>query len=92
MDDFNLSTLTESRNEYCALLVSKLTPLIIQGIYSIYNEAVKLCDDNDEQEKYLMTFQNFLGRVTRWNQEIINTETERILKQSSCPDLEDLLT
>lgn len=92
MDDFNLSTLTESRNEYCALLVNKMTPLIIQGIYSIYNEAKKLCEDNDEDEKYLMTFQNFLGRVPKWNQEIVNTETKRIQETSGCKYLEDLLT
>jgi len=92
MDDFNLSTLTESRNEYCALLLSKITPFIIQGVYSIFNEAYKLCHENDEEEKYLMTFQNFLGRVTKWNQEIINNETERIIKSSGCNYLEDLLT
>ena len=82
MDDFNLSTLTESRNEYCALLLSKITPSIIQGIYSIFNESWKLCEDNDEEEKYLMTFQNFLSRVTKWNQEIIDNETTRIIKNS----------
>ena len=92
MDDFNLSTLTESRNEYCALLLSKITPFIIQGIYSIFNEANKLCYENDEEEKYLMTFQNFLARITKWNQEIINNETERIIKTSGCNYLEDLLT
>jgi hypothetical protein len=92
MDDFNLSTLTESRNEYCALLLSKITPSVIQGIYSIFNEAWKLCDDNDEQEKYLMTFQNFLARVTKWSQEIVDNETNRIIQNSGCSYLEDLLT
>jgi hypothetical protein len=92
MDDFNLSTLTESRNEYSAMLVSRLTPQIISGIYSIFNEAVQLCQDNDEEEKYLMTFQNFLGRVPKWNQEIVHKETERIISATNCAYLEDLLT
>lgn len=92
MDDFNLSTLTESRNEYSAMLVSRLTPQIISGIYSIFNEAVQLCQDNDEEEKYLMTFQNFLGRVPKWNQEIVQKETERIISATNCVYLEDLLT
>lgn len=92
MDDFQVSTLNDTRNEYSALLVSKITPYIIQGIYSIFKEAVRLCQDNDEQEKYLMTFQNFLGRVPKWNPEIINQETERIMRQSNCNYLEDLLT
>jgi hypothetical protein len=39
-----------------------------------------------------MTFQNFLTRVPKWNQEIINVETDRILKTSKCNYLEDILT
>lgn len=92
MDDFNLSTLTESRNEYSALLVSKITPCIIEGFNSIFDEACNLCIQNDEDEKYLMTFQNFLGRVTKWNSDIIQKETERIISESNCVYLEDLLT
>lgn len=92
MDDFNVTTLSESRNEYCALLISRLTPQVIEGIHSIFNDAVTLCKENDEDEKYLMTFQNFLGRVPKWNQEIVETETERIMNSSNCVYLEDLLT
>ena len=92
MDDFNVSSLTESRNEYCALFINKLTPLLIQGINSIFDEAYKLCADNDESEKYLMTFQNFLGRISKWNQDLVSTETERIIQESGCSYLEDLLT
>lgn len=92
MDDFNVSNLNECRNEYCNLFISKITPFIMQGIQSIFKEAYKLCYDNDEEEKYLMTFQNFLGRVTKWNQEIIEKETERIINQSGCSYLDDLLT
>jgi hypothetical protein len=65
---------------------------MVKGIYSIFNEACKLCADNDEDEKYLMTFQNFLSRISKWNQDIINTETERIKSESGCSYLEDLLT
>jgi hypothetical protein len=39
-----------------------------------------------------MTFQNFLTRVPKWNNTIVNEETERILRKSECPYLEDLLT
>ena len=92
MDDFNTTTLTESRNEYCAMLISRLTPQVIQGIYSIFNEAVQLCQENDEDEKYLMTFQNFLGRVPKWNQDIVEKEKERIVSTTNCSYLEDLLT
>jgi len=92
MDDFNISTLHESRNEWSARLISILTPLIIDGYRSILDEAVKLCKENNEMEKYLMTFQNFITRVPKWNQTIIENEKKRICEKSGCSYLEDLIT
>jgi hypothetical protein len=92
MDDFNISTLHESRNEWSARLISILTPLIIDGYKSILEEAVKLCKENNEMEKYLMTFQNFITRVPKWNQTIIENERKRICEKSGCAYLEDLIT
>jgi hypothetical protein len=92
MDDFNISTLHESRNEWSARLISILTPLIIDGYKSILDEAVKLCKENNEMEKYLMTFQNFITRVPKWNQTIIENERKRICEKSGCSYLEDLIT
>jgi hypothetical protein len=92
MDDFVISNLNESRNEWCSRLVSIFTPLVIEGIRSIFDESWKLCLDNDEVNKYLMTFQNLLSRVPKWNNEIIETERKRIIERSSCNYLEDLIT
>ena len=92
MDDFNTNMLSEARNEYSSRLLNILTPLVIQGFKSIFKEAYELCVKNQESSKYLMTFQNFLSRVPKWNQEIINVETERIIKTSKCDYLEDILT
>ena len=92
MDDYNLNVLSEAKNEYSSRLMNILTPLVVQGVKSIYNEAVDLCNDNSENEKYLMTFQNFLSRVPNWNSNIINEETKRIINVSKCNYLEDLLT
>jgi hypothetical protein len=92
MDDFNISTLHESRNEWSARLISILTPLIIDGYRSILDEAIKLCKDNNEMEKYLMTFQNFITRVPKWNPTIIEEERKRICDKSGCAYLEDLIT
>lgn len=92
MDDYNVNVLSEAKNEYCSRLLNIVTPLVIQGIQSIYKEACDLCAQNDEHNKYLMTFQNFLTRVPKWNTNIITEETDRILKASECPYLEDLLT
>ena len=92
MDDYNLNVLSDAKNEYSSRLLNILSPLIIQGIKSIFNEAVELCIDNDEDDKYLMTFQNFLSRIPKWNNTIIDDETKRIIEESKCNYLEDLLT
>jgi len=92
MDDYNPELLAEAKNEYMARLVTILNPLVLQGVKSIFDEAYNLCITNDEQNKYLMTFQNFLSRVGKWNSTIINEESQRILRVSGCNYLEDLLT
>ena len=92
MDDFNVSALHESKNEWGSRLLTILTPLIIEGYKSILDEAVKICKDNNEEEKYLMTFQNFISRVPKWNQQLIEAERQRICEKSGCNYLEDLVT
>jgi len=72
--------------------VSIFTPLVIEGIKSIFNEAWKICVDNDEAPKYLMTFQNLLCRIPKWNSVIVEEERKRIVERSSCGYLEDLIT
>lgn len=92
MDDFVTLNLQESRNEWCSRLVSIFTPLIMDGIRSIFNESWKLCLDNDEVNKYLMTFQNLLSRVPKWNNIIVEQERKRMIERSGCNYLEDLIT
>ena len=92
MDDYDVNMLSEAKNEYCVRLVNILSPLIIQGLTSIFDEAVTLCNENDESDKYLMTFQNFLTRVPKWNSALIDEETKRIKTESACSYLDDLIT
>ena len=92
MDDFNVSSLHESKNEWGARLLTILTPLIIEGFKSIFDESYKLCSDNNEIEKYLMTFQNFITRIPKWNSTIIEAERKRIIDRSGCSYLEELVT
>jgi hypothetical protein len=92
MDDFVISNLHESRNEWCSRLVSIFTPLVNEGVRSIFNESWKLCLDNNEANKYLMTFQNLLSRVPKWNNVIVEEERKRIIERSGCNYLEDLIT
>ena len=92
MDDFNISSLHESKNEWCARLITILTPFIIEGYKSIFDESYKLCKENNELNKYLMTFQNFISRVPKWNPSIIEQEKKIICEKSGCNYLEDLVT
>tara|TARA_B100000035_G_scaffold132465_1_gene112565 strand:+ start:406 stop:1383 length:978 start_codon:yes stop_codon:yes gene_type:complete len=92
MDDFVISNLNESRNEWCSRLVSIFTPLVNEGIRSIFKESWDVCVENDEANKYLMTFQNFLSRIPKWNNDIIANERDRIIDRSKCNYLEDLIT
>ena len=63
MDDYSIASLNESKNEWCIRLVNILTYHIIDGFKSIFSEAWKICKDDDELEKYLMTFQNLLSKI-----------------------------
>jgi hypothetical protein len=92
MDDFNVSSLHESKNEWGARLLTILTPLIIEGFKSIFDESYKLCKENGEVDKYLMTFQNFITRIPKWNATIIESERKRIVDRSNCSYLEELVT
>ena len=92
MDDFNISSLHESKNEWSSRLVTVLTPLFIEGYRSILEESVKMCKANDEMSKYLMTFQNLISRIPKWNQTIVENECIRIIERSGCVYLEDLIT
>lgn len=92
MDDFVLSNLYESKNEWCGRLVTILTPLVVEGVQSIFDESWKMCLDNNEMSKYLMTFQNLLTRVPKWNSIILEEERKRIIERSGCNYLEDLIS
>ena len=92
MDDFNVSSLHESKNEWGARLLTIITPHMVEGLHSIFDEAFKLCKDNNELDKYLMTFQNFITRIPKWNASIIENERKRIVEKSGCGYLEDLIT
>ena len=92
MDDFVISNLNESRNEWCSRLVSIFTPLIADGIRSIFDEAWKMCVTNEEVNKYLMTFQNLLSHIPKWNNSIIEQDITHIIERSGCNYLEDLVT
>jgi hypothetical protein len=70
--------LVETKNEYTTHLNNILSPFIFEGLQSIYREAMKVAGSND----ILRTFQSFLKRVPKWNQTMIEEESNRIINSS----------
>jgi len=80
--------LVETKKEYTIHLINALTPLIYQGIQSIYDDVKNNVNDNDE----LKLFQSVLRKIPLWSDYIINKETSRILKDAEKGDIiEDLI-
>jgi hypothetical protein len=78
----------ETKYEYTTQLINVLTPLIYEGIQSIYTEALKVSTGADN---VLKVFQSFLRRIPKWNTELIKQESDRIMNSSKSyswlPDL-----
>ena len=92
MDDYTLPSLTQSKNLWCMTLLNILTPCLSQGFKSICEEAQRVCRDSRDNDKYLLTFQTFLSRIPKWNQNIIDNEVSRITDKSKCSYIEELIS
>jgi hypothetical protein len=80
--------LVNNKNEYINRLIKVLSPSIITGFYSIYNNT----KNKNKVHKYLLReFQNELSNTPHWNQLIITGEFERIKKDSGCDWLDNLI-
>lgn len=87
-----LSDNRRAQDEFTLQLVDALTPSVLQGFTSILEHAVKLCEEQGEEEKYLMMFQNMLARIPSWSSSTISEEVERIAETSQIGYLPDLVT
>ena len=92
MEDNNFNVLVDAKTEYTKQLVTILTNSIYKGIYSMYIETKEYCINNNENDKVLINFQYSLSQIPKWNQELINNETERIVNETGCDWLDDLVT
>ena len=92
MDDFVAANLHESRNEWTAQLVSKLTPLYLEGIYSIFDTAYKTSLETRELNKWGMVFQTMLKAVATWTPTMIQSQCDSFIERSGCNFFDDLIT
>ena len=92
MDDYNKNILNISQNEWCSRIVYVLTPQILEGFRSIFMNAYAQCKKSNELPKYLSVFQQLCGVIPRWNESTIMSETNKIIANSNCAHLEDMLS
>ena len=90
MDDYSMSSLNDSKNEWCSRLLNILTPSIIVEINKIFKEACRECEENDEEDKYLMTFQVFLSGIPKWSKITVEDARKKIAEK--CKYLEEMIT
>ena len=77
--------LVETKKEYTFHLIQLLTPLIYEGLQSIYINA----KNSSNESETLKIFQILLRKIPTWTDYIIMQETNRILKISSKGDIID---
>jgi hypothetical protein len=95
MEETSINALVDAKTEYTKQLTSILSPLIYEGFQSIYNEATEI-KNSTEDPRYddfsnLKIFQDFLRKIPKWNQDMIDAETERIIEKTNCKWLEKLI-
>jgi hypothetical protein len=73
-----LNVLVETKNEYTTHLTNILTPLVFEGLQSVYKQSLDVAKNND----ILKIFQSFLKAIPKWNQVMIEKETNRIINSS----------
>ena len=86
-DGMNVNVLNVAKEEYTHQLNRIMSPLILQGVESIYEDATKLEDKNNDE---IYNFQILLKEIPKWNSHMINEECERI--KGTCDWLHDLIT
>ena len=90
MED-NITVLVDAKIEYTKQLTNIIIPFIFEGIKSIYQSTLTMCKLNEDRN-VLMRFQEQLSQIPKWNQDIIDDEFNRIMEDSNCDWLDELVT
>jgi hypothetical protein len=90
MEEGNLAILVDAKTEYTKQLINILKNSLYLGIKEIYINSKEKCIENEND--ILSVFQVNLSEIPKWNQDIINTKTDTVVKDSGCDWIEDLIT
>lgn len=90
MEELNTPIFAQAKVEYTSQLVDILYPHMFDGVKSIYDESKLLY--GRKKMPILLIFRELLEKVPIWNSEIIDSECSRIVSNSSCDYIDDLIT
>lgn len=95
MEEPSINIYLEAKNEYTKRLTASLVPLIFEGFNSLYDDACKFKDETrdpryDDYSEFQI-FQDYLKKIPKWNNDLIEQEFYRIVQRSKCKYLDELL-
>lgn len=90
-ENWSVRVLVDAKTEYTKQLLDLLTPRFYEGILSLYDDSKGLCHKKRDNN-ILITFQQLLRSIPKWNKNILENEYTRIVNKSNCDFLEDLIT
>jgi hypothetical protein len=95
MEEPSINIYLEAKNEYTKRLTASLVPLIFEGFNSLYDDACKFKDETRDPRyddySELQIFQDYLKKIPKWNNDLIEQEYDRIVQRSKCKYLDELL-
>ena len=95
MEEPSINIYLEAKNEYTKRLTTSLVPLIFEGFNSLYEDACKFKDETRDPRyddySELQIFQDYLKKIPKWNNDLIEQEYDRIVQRSKCKYLDELL-
>ena len=74
VSNMNISVLVDAKQEYSRQLVQLIRPHFLSGIMSIYEEAQSMCQEANEEDLCMLTFQELLSQVPKWSKVLVEQE------------------
>ena len=92
MEDGNLAVLVDAKTEYTKQLVNILKQNIYFMVQKLFQESQTQSAEEETPTKVLFLFQRKLSEIPKWNNDIIKTECEKIITNSKCDWIDELIT
>jgi hypothetical protein len=91
MEELNAPIYSQAKIEYTNQLVDILYPHLYDGIKSIYDETKSISLKKKNIPRFVL-FRELLEKIPIWNTEILDQESNRIIHNSNCEWIDDLIT